>query len=157
RDFPGVALPELMAHCVEPEERAAPGDRPVGVRRRIVGNVGEMPDAKVPRVRTGRFQDLELLERARLAASMRRVREDRQPGAHLCPGYDTKDLPLVSGHLFRAADLAKGAPPFRRSLPDQAIDPVILLLAGALGRIHDLQVIAAAGDDVPARALCDLP
>src|SRR5262249_321697 len=106
RDLLGVALGELMADRVEPEERASSGDFFVGLRLRIVGDVGEMSDAKVPRIRAGRLQDLELLERAFLAASVRGVGEDGQPGAPLRLAYDTKALPPVAGHLFGAADLA---------------------------------------------------
>src|SRR5262249_20897655 len=114
-----------MADGVEAEKRAALRDLLVCLGLWIVPDIREVSDAKAARVCAGRFEDIELLERALLAARVRRVRKHREPGAHLRLANHAKHLSLVGHHLFGAADFAERAPSFGARFPYEALDELI--------------------------------
>ena len=123
------------------------------LRLRVVGDVGNVADADEPGIHAGLLDDVELLERARSAALVRRVREERQarPQVHLAAR--AQHLALVRMHRQRRADLAERAPALRCRITDEAVRDLVFRLPGDLRRIVRLRPVSVGEDDVHARAL----
>src|SRR5262245_36428184 len=127
-----------MTDGVEAEKRAALRDLFVCLGLRIVPDIREVSDAKAARVRAGRLEDIELIERALLAAGVRGVCKHRECGADLRLADHAEHLPLVGRHLFGTADFAERAPSFGGRFANETVDELIFRLRRDLWRIHHL-------------------